>query len=106
MRNILRRKKPVHVFPTGMRRVWNPGKKYRLSFYVKGELTKNSVMDARIWGGKTRIVPEGRLTGSFPWMKVSREFVALGDGKIGLGFNLYGGGKIYFDHVILQKIDD
>ena len=83
-----------------------PGKKYRLSFYVKGDLSKNSIMDARIWGGKTRIVPEGRLTGTFPWMKVSREFVAVGDGKIGIGFNLYGGGKIYFDHVVLQKIDD
>lgn len=83
-----------------------PGKKYRLSYYVKGELSKNSIMDARIWGGKTRIVPEGRLTGKFPWMRVSREFIALNDGKFGLGFNLYGGGKVWFDHVVLQEVKD
>ena len=85
-----------------------PGKKYRLSYYVKGELNKDSLFDARIWRSdrKTCIIPEGRLSGSFKWMKVSRDFVAPADGTIGLGFTLYGGGKVHFDHVALQEITE
>ena len=75
---------------------------------MKGNLNKDSLFDARIWRNdrKTCIIPEGRLSGSFKWMKVSRDFVAPADGMIGLGFTLYGGGKVHFDHVALQEITE
>ena len=85
-----------------------PGKKYRLSFYAKGDLTPGSLFDARIWRNdrKTVVIPSGRMSGKFNWTKVSREFNAPADGSVGMGFTLYGGGTVNFDHVVLQEVTE
>ena len=82
-----------------------PGKKYRLSMYVKSEMEKGSFFDARVWTNKTNVIPSGRLQGKFPWMKIAGDFIAPPNGNAGIGIQLYGAGKVYVDHVVLQKID-
>ncbi|MBQ9770792.1 MAG: DUF4838 domain-containing protein [Lentisphaeria bacterium] len=81
-----------------------PGKKYRLSMYVKGDLAPGSFADARVWYGKTLVIPSGRLNGTFPWMKISGEFTAIKPG-VGFGVTLWGKGKLNVDHIVLQKLD-
>ena len=82
-----------------------PGKKYRLSLYVKGEIAPGSFMDARVWAGKTYMIPQGRMNGTFPWTKISGDFIVPPNGKVGFGIGLYGKGKVNIDHIVLQKID-
>ncbi|MBR2426676.1 MAG: DUF4838 domain-containing protein [Lentisphaeria bacterium] len=84
----------------------DPGKKYRLSMYVKGELAKGAFFDARVWTGKTNVIPSGRLQGNFPWMKISGDFVAGPKGNAGIGIQMYGAGKVNVDHVVLQEVTD
>ena len=55
---------------------------------------------------KTVVIPSGRMSGKFNWTKVSREFNAPADGSVGMGFTLYGGGTVNFDHVVLQEVTE
>ena len=80
------------------------GKKYRLSMYVKGDLAQGSFADARVWYGKTLMIPSARLNGKFPWTKISGEFTAMKP-NCGFGISLWGKGTLNIDHIVFQKID-
>ena len=92
-----------------------PGKKYRLSFFVKTEGVKGSI-GAGAWiyffneGRSGTPLPKVRLTGTNPWHRLSFEFTAPPEtGKEGvpatLGLWIWKAkGKVWYDEVRLEEL--
>ena len=88
-----------------------PNTKYRFSYYVRYDLDKNAVARGRAWLGGNHFYPAKGIRGKQDgWVFVNGEF-KTGNltpeqiKKSHIGFSLNGKGTIYFDHIILEKVD-
>jgi hypothetical protein len=88
-----------------------PNTKYRFSYYTRYDLDKNAIARGRVWLGGNYFYPAKGIRGKQDgWVLVNGEF-KTGNltpdqiKKSHIGFSLNGKGTIYFDHIVLEKVD-
>ena len=88
-----------------------PGKRYRLSYYVKLDnvvpADQNGGVSVGLWTGRNRWFPKKRLTGTTSWVRQSAEFTMEEKDADSARLNLFMyrcTGAVNFDALVLEEV--